>query len=185
MGRLAVVSLAALTVGMVGVARAQQQPLFGIPVDTVVYGDPGSVKVISTQAVGAGLVGEECAVFGDAENNDSVHPNSDLIISSNGDFVLIPDVERLGNGHTDANGTLTLGPQLTISVRLGPDGVFSGGLTVTIACATSVPRVPRGVPTPAPGAGTAPAQGGTEPAAVSTSSAVAAQPVTSTPRFTG
>jgi hypothetical protein len=181
-----------------GVAHAQEPPLITIPVDTAAYGAPGSEQSIAAQDVPGDLQGKTCMLKAEAKNNESVHPNSDLLVRSGGGEVTIPDVERASNIITDASGPLTLGKTVTVSVRFGPDlvyfggeahGVFSGGGTVTIDCTTSQPIVsPVEVhrPASAPDVAATPAQGSTEPSAVDNpATAVPAHATTAPPQFTG
>jgi len=89
---------------------------------------PGSVHLVSTTNVDPALDGGTCDVTVTGENNTSVHPNSDILIAS-ANQVTVPDVERsAGAQGIPADGALELGSTVTISVRLGGDGVFSGGL---------------------------------------------------------
>lgn len=129
------VALAVVASGLVSApAWAQGTPILEIPLDTVVQGAPGSEHLLATVPVAPADVGRECTVVAEGTNNESVHPNTDLLVRSGGDEVVAFDVERAPNVITEASGTLVLGPDLSVTVRLGPDGVFSGGLVVTVEC---------------------------------------------------
>ena len=80
--------------------------------------------------------GRQCSVAAEGINQESVHPNSDLLVRSGGGEVALLDVERAPNVRTEATGTLTLGTDVSVFVRLGPDGLFLGGLVLTIDCPT-------------------------------------------------
>jgi hypothetical protein len=67
-------------------------------------------------------------------NPDSVHPNNDLVVSSGGSSVTLPDVEGVSGGNVVASGTLQLGPDIVVSLVMGPDGVFSAGMDVVVDC---------------------------------------------------
>jgi hypothetical protein len=117
----------------IGAAVAQEQDIVRIPLDTVMYGKPGAVKLIDPPGVvnvPADKVGSQCSVHETSENNRSTHPNTDLIVTSGGSSVTLFDVEREGGGRVDGDGLLTLGETVSISVRFGADGVFSGGFLV-------------------------------------------------------
>ena len=114
-------------------------PTIDIPVDTVVYGDPGSVHQLAVVPVDPAMQGMECAVVATAENNDSVHPDSQLTIASGASSAQLADVESAPGKVTPGDGTLVLADQIAVSVTLGPDGVFSGGVTVTITCQAPPP----------------------------------------------
>jgi hypothetical protein len=133
-------------------AGAQEIPTIEIPISTVVTGDPGTVHVLATRAVPAELQGKACTVSSTSENQSSVHPESNLTITSGSDSVVLLDVEAVPGGTVTASGTLTLGPDIVVSLQLGPDGVFSGGLIVTITC----PAEPSPSPSPSPSPTTSP-----------------------------
>jgi hypothetical protein len=165
--------VAAFAVAVAGFAAtpagAQDHPSFDIPLDTVIRGDEGSEHVVETATVPEEDLGRGCEVVVAGENNDSVHPNNDIIVESGGSSVEALDVEREPEAVTEATGTLTLGEEITVSVRLGSDEVFSGGLMVTVDCpipptpttsttstTTTVPEAP--TPAPAPPAMPVPGQ---------------------------
>ncbi|MGH8979314.1 MAG: LPXTG cell wall anchor domain-containing protein [Acidimicrobiia bacterium] len=86
--------------------------------------------------------GSECEVTITGENNSSVHPNTDIFIASETEVVAL-DVERAAGAVTTPAGTLRLADTITVSVRLGEDGVFSGGfLRASFACEPPPPPPP-------------------------------------------
>jgi hypothetical protein len=118
---------------------AAQETIITIPINTVA----DESGVLATAPVPAELQGSSCNVQADAENQSSVHPGNDLIVSSGSDSVTLFDVEREAGALTMASGDLTLGSEVTVSLSLGPDGVFSGGITVTIgSCGTVTTTTP-------------------------------------------
>ncbi len=122
------------------IGSAAAAEIITIPIDTVVYGKEGAVKVIDPPgavSVPADKVGNQCSVHAIAKNNGSVHPNTDLIVTSGGSSVTVFDVERDGGGRTNGDGLLTLGETVKIEVRFGADGVFSGGFVVGL-CETEI-----------------------------------------------
>ncbi len=121
------------------VADESSSPSITVSVDTVVYGDPGSVHELASAAVDASLQGSSCTVTAVASNNESTHPNSNLTVASGVSSAAILDVESSPDKVTDGDGTLVLGTQLTVSVTLGGDGVFSGGVEVTVTCQSPPP----------------------------------------------
>ena len=126
--------------GLASNVQATNPADISIPVETVVRGNTGSVQPITSVNVANDMRGLVCDVTSRAVNQRSVHPNSDLIIRSNGTQVEIKDVEREANGVTPATGSLTLGNDISVSVRLGRDRIFSGGMHVEFDC--SEPRNP-------------------------------------------
>jgi hypothetical protein len=106
-----------------------------IPITTVIVNAPaGSVIVLETVEVPAEFVGQSCSVLAVSANPDSVHPNNDLVVSSGGSSVTLPDVEGVSGGNVVASGTLQLGPDIVVSLVMGPDGVFSAGMDVVVDC---------------------------------------------------
>ena len=110
------------------------EPQINIPIDTVIRGDVNSMHVLEKQDVDRNLIGNTCKVYATAKNQHSVHPGNDLIISSNSSSVVLKNVEREANGLTTANGNLILGNKLAVTLKLGQDKVFSGGMTVKLEC---------------------------------------------------
>ena len=110
-----------------------------IPIDTVVRGKVGAQGVLATAETGD-LEGQVCSVSSTSENQRSTHPNNDLIVASGSTSVTLEDVEREPGGTVHAEGTLTLGPTVTVTLVLGEDGVFSGGLTLNIDCEDILPE---------------------------------------------
>lgn len=133
---LGVMASAVAATGFAAVpAWAQEQAVVEIPLDTVVRGTSGSEHLLATESIAPEDAGRECRVAAEGVNNESIHPNTDLLVRSGGAEVVVPDVEREPDVRTEAAGTIVLGADVSVFVRLGPDGVFSGGLVVTIACA--------------------------------------------------
>ena len=123
---LIVISSMMMAIG-VGAAAAETEK-FTIPIDTIVIEKrqaPGFIKELLTRAIEARLLGATCTVTASAGNQESVHPNNDLIIGSGGSSVTLADVERAPGAVTHASGQLTLGSAIILSVRLGADLRFS------------------------------------------------------------
>lgn len=116
--------------------QAQSEGMISIPLDTVVRAAPGELVVLDEVAVPDQFVGADCRIESRAENNSSVHPGNDLIVTSDGLSVVLSDVEAAPGKVTTADGRLSLGPTARLTLRMGPDGIFSGGATalVVIQC---------------------------------------------------
>lgn len=123
---MALVSVVVMATG----ASAQDEVV--IPIDTIVRAAPGSITLLATATIPPELVGYSCVTVAVASNQDSVHPNNDLIIESGGTQVVILNVEANPYENTESKGSLTLGTSATVSLRMGSDGVFSGGLDVVL-----------------------------------------------------
>jgi hypothetical protein len=103
----------------------------------VVRTAPGVETLLGAAAVPADLVGTACGVTTRAENNQSIHPGNHLVVASGGDRVTLFDVEGSSGKITTASSRLTLGVDVTITLIMGADGVFSGGASafVVVDCA--------------------------------------------------
>lgn len=110
-----------------------------IPIDTVVRGDEGDVVQVASVPVDEDLVGDTCAARLVDSNNESTHPNNDLIFTSGSWTATAEDVESEADSSTEIDGTITLGETVVVEVRLGSDGVFSGGLTLNFDCEDVIP----------------------------------------------
>ncbi|MEO1062192.1 MAG: LPXTG cell wall anchor domain-containing protein [Actinomycetota bacterium] len=122
-----------------GAAGAAADEIINIPIDTVITRQgtrEGDVRVLASAPVPPELVGATCTVLSEADNQTSVHPNNDVIVSSGSDQVVIPGVEDEPGQISIASGTLTLGTEITAAVRIGPDRQFSGGIIVQLDCDT-------------------------------------------------
>ena len=144
---------AALGLLLLFAAPAGAQTLPDITVDERVpatgHAAPGSVHLVATENVDPALVGATCDVNVNLANNQSTHPNSDLIITSGSSTVVALDVERDADAIIDTTpGAITLeADTVTVSVRLGPDGLFSGGFTISFACTPPPPPPTTAPPT--------------------------------------
>ena len=122
-----------LALGCVSVAGA-----FTVPPAAITDGTQGEVRPLSTQNVDPADVGKDCQVTVVTTNNESLHPNSDLIVESGTSSMVAADVEHDTASHTFV-GQLTLGTTITVSVRFGPDGIYSGGSIVDTTCPATQP----------------------------------------------
>jgi hypothetical protein len=123
-----------IVVGALGSAGAASDDIV-ITLDKSASGAPGDVITLGTQSVAAQYVGLTCQGTYSASNNASVHPDTQLIISSGVSSVTINGVEDAPGATRTATQPLTLGDTITIAVRLGPDGIASmSGEAVTMDC---------------------------------------------------
>jgi hypothetical protein len=124
----------------------------------VIIGPEGTIAplgVIEAETRFPELVGRGCTADAEVLNNESQHPGTDVLITNGEQVIVIEDVEREADEQIDRPGlALVLARRVDVAVRLGPDGVFSGGLTVTITCPDEPP--PTTTTTAAPTTTTAP-----------------------------
>ena len=121
----------------------------------VIRDDTGTTHALVAFDVPSSLVGASCTFEAVADNNISVHPGNDLIMSSGGDSVTLPNVERAPGAVTPSNGSITLGDTINVTLFLGTDngngrGVYSGGFTVNVSCTTQPSPSPTPSPSPEP-----------------------------------
>jgi LPXTG-motif cell wall-anchored protein len=110
-----------------------------IPLDTVVFIPPDTNLLLATEPVPEEFAGHSCGVTGISRNQDSVHPDNDLFIRSGTSEVVLQNVEDDPGGSVEGAGTLVLDSEVTVTLHMGPDAVFSAGLDVVIDCTQVTP----------------------------------------------
>ena len=113
---------------------AASAPQISIPVKTIIRGEEGSEHLLAEKEVDAKIVGMKCEVKATAKNQGSVHPGNNIVVSSGNENVTLVNVEREANGLTEAEGQLTMSNELKVTLVLGKDKVFSGGMNVDLHC---------------------------------------------------
>jgi LPXTG-motif cell wall-anchored protein len=146
----------ALGVGAFAPAASAAEDILVIPIGGTVRGTEGELVNIGSVAVPADLVGATCRVQGQTRNQISVHNGNDLLITTGGQTFVVPDFEDAGFITHEAGKTEPLGPTVQLQVRLGPDGLSSGGFRVSIDCSPTPPATTVSTTTPEPST-TAPA----------------------------
>ena len=133
-----VLGVLALAFGLVGGlgAPAFAAPGFNetIPIEIVVRAPEGSLTQLTSVDVPTEAFGQECRVSSLGTNRQSVHPGNDLLVQSGSSQVVLPNVEGVAGGTVTADGTLTLGDTITVTLDMGPDEVFSAGFDVIVEC---------------------------------------------------
>ncbi len=110
-------------------AEAQTPDDVDIPIDTILRGDDGDTFLVATVTASPGL---KCDAFLDGRNNESVHPDTDVLIQSGANFAAIFDVEAAAF-NTGSTSFVTDG-LIEVFIRLGPDGVSSTGFILELTC---------------------------------------------------
>lgn len=145
----AVVALSGLTIGslpMAAVVHAQGADtseqagtVITIPIDKVVRGDSASENEVGARDIANG----EYQVRVVSMNQESVHPDSDIIIRSGDSEVAVRDVESGAFKEGTAEGSLNVTDgKVAVYVKLGADKVFSGGVRVTLEAVEQPPKAP-------------------------------------------
>ncbi len=138
---------------------------FASPVDgsdltvgtTYIWAEPGSHIELGRAPLG-GTEGQVCtwSATATSSNQHSVHPGNDIVVRSGDTSIVLAGVEDVAGGSVSGTATGALGADLVATLVMGPDGVFSGGVTVTatvVSCATPTTEpttVPTTEPTTAP-----------------------------------
>ena len=117
-----------LALGCASVAGA-----FTVPPSSIADGNEGEVRLLWTQTVDPADVGKDCDVVLVSTNNESTREGTDLILQSGSSSMLASNVEHDTEPHTFAD-RLTLGTTITVSVRFGPEGMYSGSSDVETNC---------------------------------------------------
>lgn len=99
----------------------------------VIRGEPGERHSLGTFSMPAELVGLQCSVTVEGNNNDSVHPGNNIEVTSANTVVLV-GVEDAPDKITTAGGLLTVGEQASFVLVLGEDGVYSAEFLVSFEC---------------------------------------------------
>jgi hypothetical protein len=105
-----------------------------IPVETVIEAPEGSTTELAAQPVPEGFADHMCEVRAHAENQESTHPDNDLVVESGSSSVLLRNVEAEPGQVVEADQMLELGDVITVSLIMGPDEVFSAGIEVIVEC---------------------------------------------------
>jgi hypothetical protein len=128
-------ALASTSLGMTAMGADSDDDIsLEVPLPTVVRAPAGTEHLLASASVRADLVGVLCVVTVHSSNQKSVHPGNDLVVGSGDDSLIIEGVEDEAFAESEQEGTLRLGSEVTVTLVMGPDGVFSAGMTVKISC---------------------------------------------------
>jgi len=139
-----VASVAMIAIPLAGtslVSASENVHGLSIPHGTIIRGEEGSKHQVSQEKIDPKHLGSTCKVNVTSTNQGSVHPGNNLVIASGSTSVVVKDVEREAYGVIKATGEITLANQITVSVVLGKDRVFSGGMYVNFECTPPVKEV--------------------------------------------
>lgn len=125
---------------MIAVVPVSAEPLITVEIDNIAYGAEGDLILVGSAQVPAEFVGENCLVVGSTVNQESVHPNNNLIIVSGDERLVVLDVEGAAGQATEFEEFEEIAPTIEVFIELGPDGVTSGGFVVTVDCDATPPE---------------------------------------------
>lgn len=115
-------------------AAAAAVELVSIPITGVVRDEPGSEVLVARAEVPEDLVGLRCTLIGETLNQRSVHLGNDLLIDLGDETFVFTNFEDEGGVRYEFTETGELPAVVEVFVRLGPDGVSSGGFHISIEC---------------------------------------------------
>ena len=101
---------------------------------TVIYADPGTVHDVADMPVPASLQGKPCDLRVITQNQSSIHPGTDVSVTTGGATSWIRGVEDSADARVVDTHRVTLGPDILIQVTIGPDGSTSLGFTASFEC---------------------------------------------------
>jgi LPXTG-motif cell wall-anchored protein len=105
-----------------------------IEIDGIFRAAEGEVVEVFSEDVPEAKQGLVCSGEAVAENNSSVHPNNDLVLKTGTTEATMLNVEAEEGKVTPLSGTVTLGTEIIVDLVMGPEGVFSGAIVITLDC---------------------------------------------------
>ena len=115
-------------------APASGAELISIPVDEIIYGSEGEEILVASAEVPPDLIGLSCQMTGETVNQESVHFGNDLVIRLGAQTEELANFEDERDIRYTFSSIAELPPRIDVYVRLGPDGVSSGGFLISIEC---------------------------------------------------
>ncbi len=122
-----------LSAALAGPAGAEGEEIIIRPT-TVIFDDPGTVHTVADMPVPASLLGQPCDLRVITQNQSSIHPGTDVSVTTGGVTSVIQGVEDSADGRVVDTHRVTLGPEILIQVTIGPDGSTSLGFTASFEC---------------------------------------------------
>ncbi len=101
---------------------------------TVIYADPGTVHTVADMPVPASLLGQPCDLRVITQNQSSIHPGTDVSVTTGGATSWIRGVEDTADARVVDTHRVTLGSDIVIEVTIGSDGSTSLGFTASFEC---------------------------------------------------
>lgn len=131
---LAALALLVASFGATQPVRAAEDTVVKIPITALIYQPVGTMEQVASVNVNPDLIGLECSVATQADNQGSVHPGNNLIVTSGENMVVLEDVERAAGAITSATSVLQLADTVTVTLEMGSDEIFSANMTLSITC---------------------------------------------------
>lgn len=133
MTRFITASMASLALVLLMVTPVAADERLSLPVDTVIRAGAGSLVVLGDFGVDSddGSLCTQTATV-EAFNQSSVHPGNDIILRSGESQVVLVGVEDSPGKVTTSSSTIRVVDDVVALLRMGPDGVFSGGIEISL-----------------------------------------------------
>jgi hypothetical protein len=116
--------------------------------EAVLVAEPGTITNLATVAVPAARLGATCTLAAHSENQVSIHPGNDLLVTTGDQQTVIADVEARPDQVRELAVEVVLGPTVTVDLRMGPTRVSSLGFDITIDCPPAAVAQPEPVEDP-------------------------------------
>jgi hypothetical protein len=135
--RLGAMSAMALLIAVAGILPASADRID--LEQRVLFGEEGSVVEVAVERVEPDQVGASCTMRVHTENQESVHPGNDLVITTGDSQAVIEDVEAVADAGRDLSAPVVLGETIVVELRFGPDRLSSMGYVLAVDCSTTGP----------------------------------------------
>jgi LPXTG-motif cell wall-anchored protein len=115
--------------------------------DQVTTGEPGSIVLIDEVEVEAELVGASCAARAEVNNQESTHPNTNLIFTTGSASAVLANIEDTPGQATVVTSEMVVGETVRVELQLGEDGISSARLRISFVCPELQPTTTTTSPT--------------------------------------
>ena len=138
------VIITVLFVFAIGTVPASAGEPLAIIDETVIVAKPGSTTNLVEVAVQPEHVGSLCTIQVHSQNQASVHPGNDLVITTGDTMTVIEDVEAKPDEGHDLSAEVVLGATISVDLRMGSDWMSSLGFELDLDCGTTAPILVKG-----------------------------------------
>lgn len=135
LGAISAMALVIVAVGILPASAAERIELE----QQLLYGEAGSLYQLAEVTVAPDHVGVSCTMTVHTENQSSVHPGNDLLITTGDSQAVIEGVEAEANAGKDLSAEVVLGETIVVALRFGPEGRSSMGYGLDVDCGTDTP----------------------------------------------
>lgn len=122
--------------------------VISIPVEQITIGAAGESILVASVTAPEEFIGRSCEITGTTDNQASVHVGNDLLIVTGDQTIAIANFEDeqfIAHGDRKVEA---ISATIDVFVRLGPDGISSGGFRVDVSCPEESPPTTTTAPPP-------------------------------------